>query len=388
MTSMAAMLAATIGATWATGAAALDVSIGYLRFERPPHAVLSNLDPIPERRGIEGAELALGDNRTTGKFLGHDYGLEVISVPFDGDIFAAARAMEADHDLILLDMAAKDMLAIVDAAPAGTLFFNVGSRDPALRDSACRAQLLHAIPSLAIEADALMQVLLAKGWNKLAMIEGPTPQDKALAETYRKSVQKFGLKIVSEASWSFDTDLRRAASREVPLLTQAFKPHDVVLIADAHGDFARYIEHNTWQPRPVAGASGLEAVAWAPVVEQWGAAQLQSRFEHLSGREMTPEDYAAWAAMRTIGEAVTRLGQTDPAELRDYILSDAFELAGFQGRPLSYRHWNGQMRQPIPVVNAHAQVASAPLDGFEHARNPLDTLGIDLAESRCSAFGD
>jgi hypothetical protein len=46
------------------------------------------------------------------------------------------------------------------------------------------------------------------------------------------------------------------------------------------------------------------------------------------------------------------------------------------------------MRQPIPVVNARAQVASAPLEGFEHARNPLDSLGTDQAESACTAFGD
>jgi ABC transporter substrate binding protein (PQQ-dependent alcohol dehydrogenase system) len=103
---------------------------------------------------------------------------------------------------------------------------------------------------------------------------------------------------------------------------------------------------------------------------------------------MQPRDYAAWAAMRVIGEAVTRTNTADASALRAYILSDAFELAAFQGRPLSFRHWNGQMRQPIPVVNARAVVGSAPLDGFEHARNPLDSLGLDAPESACTAFGD
>lgn len=366
----------------------LAVRIGYLRLEEPPRAVLSNLDEVPPRRGIEGAELAILDNQTTGRFMGHAYALHVVSVEPDGDIVAAAAEMRAEYDLIVLDMAAHALRDVIAAGGEEALYFNSGSRDPVLRGAACDARLLHTIPEAGMESDALMQVFLQKKWTRLALIEGPTEEDRTLAETYRASARKFGLKIVSEKAWTFDTDLRRAAAREVPLFTQGFKEHDVVLIADAHSDFARYIEHNTWTPRPVAGASGLTAEAWAPVVEQWGAAQLQSRFEDHAGRNMTPEDYAAWAAVRAIGEAVTRTGAADADTLRSYLLSENFELAAFQGRPLSFRAWNGQMRQPIPVVNAHAQVASAPLDGFEHARNPLDTLGTDQAESACEAFGE
>lgn len=365
----------------------IDISIGYLRLETPSRPVLSGLDPIPPARGIEGAELALKDNQTTGGFLGHHYTMDVVSVPPEGDVTAAAQAMFEGHDLVLLDMDDEALLQVADLPVAqAALVFNVSEKTPALRSADCRANLFHTVPELGMEADALMQVLMEKRWTKLALIEGPSAEDAALAQSYRNAARKFGLKIVSETRWSFDTDLRRAAAREVPLFTQDFKAHDVVLVADAHNDFARYIEHNTWEPRPVAGAVGLVAEAWAPVVEQWGAAQLQSRFEDLTQRDMTAEDYAAWAAVRVIGEAVTRTGSAEPDVLRDYILSDGFELAAFQGRPLSFRTWNGQMRQPIPVVNAHAQVASAPPDGFEHARNPLDTLGLDQMESDCHAF--
>jgi ABC transporter substrate binding protein (PQQ-dependent alcohol dehydrogenase system) len=302
---------------------------------------------------------------------------------------AAARAMLSAHELVVLDMPAEAVLQVADLPEAQrALLLNAATQDTALRAGACRANLLHTVPERGMEADALMQVLLAKRWTRLALIEGPSNEDAALAEAYRQAARKFGLKIVAEKRWSFDTDLRRAASNEVPLFTQGFKDHDAVLVADAHDDFARYIEHNTWQPRPVVGATGLVAQAWAPVVEQWGAAQLQSRFQASAGRQMTPRDYAAWAAVRVIGEAVTRTGAATAVDLRAYILSEAFELAAFQGRPLSFRGWNGQMRQPIPVVNARAQVASAPLEGFEHARNPLDSLGTDQAESACTAFGD
>jgi ABC transporter substrate binding protein (PQQ-dependent alcohol dehydrogenase system) len=122
-------------------------------------------------------------------------------------------------------------------------------------------------------------------------------------------------------------------------------------------------------------------------VEQHGAAQLQNRFRAAFQREMTPEDYAAWAAMAAIAEATTRTKTTDPAALRAYMLGADFRLAGFLGAPLSFRAWNGQMRQPIPLVTERAVVALAPIDGFLHQSNTLDTLGIDAPESQCTAFG-
>jgi ABC transporter substrate binding protein (PQQ-dependent alcohol dehydrogenase system) len=182
--------------------------------------------------------------------------------------------------------------------------------------------------------------------------------------------------------------MRRNAAAEVPLFTQDLPDHDVLLIADEIDDFGRYIAFNTWLLRPIAGTEGLIAQGWSAVVENWGAAQLQSRFLDAHQRTMTPRDYAAWAAVRTIGEAVSRTGSADAAVLRAYILSDAFELAGFKGRAMTYRRWNGQLRQPIVLAGPRAMVAMAPLEGFLHQTNELDTLGLDAPESACTAFGE
>ena len=101
---------------------------------------------------------------------------------------------------------------------------------------------------------------------------------------------------------------------------------------------------------------------------------------------MRGRDYAAWVAVRAIGEAVTRTSSADPATLRAYMLSDAFQLDGFKGRALTFRHWNGQLRQPIAVVNDRALVTLAPVEGFLHQRNETDSLGLDEPESACTAF--
>jgi ABC transporter substrate binding protein (PQQ-dependent alcohol dehydrogenase system) len=363
------------------------VAVHYLKKSVPPPPVLSNLDPIPEDLGMQGATLGLAENQTTGRFMGQTYALTVQEVPEDGDFAATAKTALADGGLVLLDAPSADVLAVADLPEAaGALLFNVSSSDRALRDANCRANLLHTIPSDAMRTDALAQFFVKRRWDKLALIEGTHPDDLTFSASLKDSLRKFGLKLRSEKTWAFDADMRRNASQEVPLFTQGLKEHDVLLIADEIHDFGRYIEFNTWLPRPVAGSEGLVPVAWSPVVEQWGAAQLQSRFEDQSGRHMQSKDYAAWAAMRTIGEAVTRTNAADPATLRAFILSPQFELAGFKGRPMSFRPWNGQLRQPIPLVHPRAVVATAPLEGFLHQTSELDTMGLDRPNSNCTAF--
>ncbi len=380
-------LGAALCAVAAPSLAEIDVAITYLRQEVEAPPTLSNLDPIPEDRGIAGAEVALADNMTTGGFLGHKYALDVVSVPIGEDPVAAAAEVLGTARYLLVDAPAETLLAIADLSEAeGALLFNVAAGTPALRGTDCRTNVLHTLPSDTMRTDALAQFLVKKRWTDTALIAGTHPDDVAYAEALRTSFTKFGLRLRAEKTWAFDADMRRNAAQEVPLFTQDLPDHDVLLVADEIHDFGRYILYNTWEPRPIAGSEGITAPAWSPVVEQWGAAQLQSRFDDAAGRDMTSRDYAAWAAVRTLGEAVTRTNADDPATLRNFILSDAFELAGFKGRPMTYRGWNGQLRQPIPLVHPRALVAMAPLEGFLHQRTELDTLGLDQPESDCTAF--
>lgn len=366
---------------------ALEITMTWLRHAETERPVLSNLDPIPEDRGQAGALLALADNQTTGQFLGQKYALETVEVSAEDDPLNAARAALARSPFLILDAPAASVLAIADLPEAeGALLFNTAAPDVSLRMGDCRANVMHTLPSLTMRADALMQFVRFKRWDDLALIEGNADEDKAWAAALDASAAKFGMEIEGRKAWIFDADMRRNAAQEVPLFTQDLPDHDLLLVADVANDFARYIAFNTWDARPVAGSEGLMPVAWAPVVEQWGAAQLHSRFGDLASRTMGPRDYAAWAAVRSIGEAVTRTTSDDPATLRAFMLSDDFELAGFKGRPQSFRVWNGQMRQPIPLVTRAAVVAQAPLPGYLHQRTELDTLGIDAPETTCTAF--
>lgn len=364
-----------------------EAVVHYLKIDVPLPPTLSALDEIPDGLGIDGAQSGLKDNRTTGRFLGHSYELETTVVGVEADYLSAAKAALAKTNLLILDAPESAILAIADLSEArDALLINATNPAMGLRDDQCRANLLHSAPSLGMRTDALAQFFVKKRWKDLVLIAGTHSVDMAYADAMRASLRKFGLKLSGEKTWAFDADMRRNAAQEVPLFTQDFGDYDALIVADELGDFGRYLLYNTWQARPVVGSEGLSAKTWADVVEQWGALQLQSRFNDDFGRSMQSNDYGAWAAMRAIGEAVTRTNASDAAILRAYILSGEFELAGFKGRPMTFRSWNGQLRQPIPLVHPRALVASAPLEGFLHQRSELDTLGLDKPESKCEAF--
>ncbi len=368
-------------------AAELAIPIHYLGEVRDRPPVLSNRVSWPDDEGEPGALLAVVDNNTTGKFLKHQYDLTIERIDLDGDVVAAAKALlTGGSRLVVLNVSAENLSVIAQLPEAqDDLLFNAGSLANPLRNEACLGNVLHTLPSRAMYADALMQFFSKRKWRDIFLISGNRAGDKQYADALRRSAKKFGLKIRHDKTWLVDADIRRNASSEVPVFTQERK-YDVVLVTDEDQDFSNFLLYHTWLPRPVAGSAGLKAVAWDSVIEQWGAAQLQSRYSDVTARSMTSVDYATWAAVRSIGEAVTRTQSSEPAEIKTYLLGEQFSLAGFKGAKLSYRPWNGQLRQPIPLVHADAVVGQAPLEGFLHRVTELDTLGIDEPETQCAEF--
>jgi len=381
------VVAMTLLSPGVTFAAELNLEIHYLGEVRDRPPVLSNLVEWPDDEGEPGAQLAIDDNNTTGKFLKHRYELLINRVAVGDDVVAAANdVLMGGARVLVLNVSAANLLAIADLpAAADDILFNAASLERDLRNSECRRNVFHTIPSRAMYADALMQFLNQRKWRDVFLISGNRAGDVAYANALRSSAKKFGLKILHDKTWLADADIRRNASSEVPVFTQERK-YDVVVVTDEDQDYSNYLLYHTWLPRPIAGNAGLRAVAWDAVVEQWGATQLQSRFADISERSMTGIDYASWAAIRSVGEAVTRTQSDDISALRSYLLSAEFSLAGFKGVKLSYRTWNGQLRQPIPLVHANAVTAQAPLPGFLHQVTELDTLGIDAPESECKTF--
>jgi ABC transporter substrate binding protein (PQQ-dependent alcohol dehydrogenase system) len=380
-----------LAATAAVPAAeTLKVPIGYLgRTEKIE--TISLLDQPAANDGVAGAQLAIQDNNTTGKFLNQSFSLEAVRLK-DGDDPAAAVARLADHgtSLFIADLPADRLLKAAEAGRSrGFLFFNAGATDDRLRQEDCRGDVVQVAPSRAMLADALAQYLIWKRWPRWLLVLGSHEPDKLYAAALRRAAVRFGAKIVQERVFEDTGGARRTDSglvqiqSQIPLFTQSAPDYDILVAADESQVFAPYLPYRTSAPRPVAGSAGLTPTSWDPSHDQWGAIQLQNRFMQGFSRRMTALDMQAWTAVRMIGEAAGRTQSADAKKLLDYIKGPDFALAAFKGRKLTVRDWDLQLRQPILLSDGRVVVSVSPQEGFLHQYSELDTLGFDRPETKC-----
>lgn len=370
---------------------AIVMKTAIMKIDAGPVLPLSRLDLPAANDGFAGAAVGIADNNTTGRFLGQSFeAAEITATPEDA--IKAAEAAVADGAAVIIALAPQaTLLALADHfADQNIIILNAGAVDDVLRNAECRANVLHVAPSRAMLADALAQYMVWKKWTDWMLIHGSHPADQLKADAYRRAAKKFGLTIVEERLFEDTGGARRTDSghvlvqRQIPKFTSRAEDHDVMVAADETGVFGDYLAYRTTDPRPVVGDAGLVARSWHASFEGWGATQIQRRFEKANQRRMTDTDYHAWLAMRVIGEAVSRTKSADPAVLKDFILSDDFEVAGFKGQALSFRPWNNQMRQGVLLADGKLVVTVSPQEEFLHQKTRLDTLGYDEPETECA----
>ena len=321
--------------------------------------------------------------------MGQEFTLEEVTAPPEEAVAALEALLGQGVGFVATLADADTTLALADAAGDRALILNALAPDDRLRGADCRANLLHLAPSRAMLADALAQYLAVKHWTDWLLVEGSHPEDRLLGEAYRDAAEKFGQRVVETRTYEDTGGARRTDSgyiqvqAQMPVFTQRAPEYQVLVAADESQVFAAWLPYHTWDARPIAGSAGLTPTTWHPAMEAWGGTQLQTRFEKQSNRPMRPEDYNAWMALRAVGEAATRTHSTDPATLRDYILGPDFELGAFKGQPVTFRDWDGQLRQPILLAADNVVVSVSPQDEFVHQVSPLDTLGIDRPETEC-----
>ncbi len=367
-----------------------EIRIGYVTQAEEPRIPLTFLESVAEDEGVQGARLGITDDNTTGGFLNQRFELIAVTVPIDGSVAQAVRDLAGQGVRLLVADLRRDALLSAAAAPEARdmLIFNTRAPDDDLRNEGCRANVLHVAPSRRMLADALAQYLTLRRWSKWLLVVGRTPEDAAFAEAMRNTAKRYRATIIEEKAWTFEDANRRVDTghvtlqSEIPTFTQS-ADYDVLVVADEADSFGDTLPYRTWLPRPVVGTHGLTPTAWSRVHEQWGATQLHSRFERQAGRWMRPRDYTAWVAVRAVGEAAARAHSTDPVALAAYIRSPDFTLPAFKGQGLSFRDWDGQLRQPVLLAGPRVLVSVSPQPGFLHQLSELDTLGDDRPESRC-----
>ena len=89
--------------------------------------------------------------------------------------------------------------------------------------------------------------------------------------------------------------------------------------------------------------------------------------------------FGAWRSV----EAVVRTGNAPFDKQVAYLGGEEITIDGFKGNRLYFRDWDRQLRQPLLIATHNAVIERAPIEGFLHQTNNMDTLGFDRRDSRC-----
>jgi hypothetical protein len=126
------------------------------------------------------------------------------------------------------------------------------------------------------------------------------------------------------------------------------------------------------------------ATAWDASLARFGADTLNQRFHARFGRPMSPAAWASWMAVKILWEASLRAKSADSAAIAGHLIRETTQYDGHKGRPLSFRVWDRQLRQPL-YVRRGDKVIEVPADAApdESPRESLDRLGVPASHSAC-----
>ena len=157
----------------------------------------------------------------------------------------------------------------------------------------------------------------------------------------------------------------------VDALAQRRGPCQLGLFYTAPSEAMRADAREQWTGR--GGEEPARIEAWHPSLVKFAARDLNKRYRERFGVAMDSQAWSAWAAARSLGEAVLRTRSVDPASLANYLAGE-FSFDGQKGVALTFRP-NGQLRQPLYLIDGNDRVVGeAPLAAPD-GRRDLDSLG-------------
>jgi ABC transporter substrate binding protein (PQQ-dependent alcohol dehydrogenase system) len=373
----------------ASSVAVQTVAIGYAEIVDDPRydekRAYARIRVKPHDRPVAGAEVAIRDSRIFARALNINFELKRIEAENAAGLVERISNMnkKSEVQFFIVD-ADTEVLGFTARATTGMdmLLFNISEYSDQLRASKCQAHLMHVIPSYAMLTDALSQYLAFRKWRKVLLLKGPESGDMDFAAAFTRSAKRFGIDIDEVRDFVPGNDPRERDQNNILLMTSG-SDAELVFVSDIEGEFGRYVPYQTQNPLPVLGTEGLQAASWHWSWERHGAPQLNQRFERHAKRRMQGPDWAAWAAVKSIVESVLRTKSTNFETVAAYLRSDRLNLDAYKGNPVSFRSWDNQLRQPVLLHTYNAVTGRAPIRGFLHPSENMDSLGYDRGETRC-----
>lgn len=143
----------------------------------------------------------------------------------------------------------------------------------------------------------------------------------------------------------------------------------------------------------VAGArspgDSASVTAWHGRLERFGAGELNDRYRSRFGADATEDAWLGWIAMKIVAETALRSPTVKGRDVLARLHESDPRFDGHKGKPLTFRAWDGQLRQPLYVHSARdtsLRVRELPEDSSgstETASDHLDKLGETAASTAC-----
>jgi hypothetical protein len=182
--------------------------------------------------------------------------------------------------------------------------------------------------------------------------------------------------IVAGDATLLQTLQQRFAAQRTPIFNVALE--DDALRAMCHPSTFHTVPSKKMQSDAIAQwqqghqDSTAQALAWHSQFMKFAGRDLNKRYTESFSLAMDSNAWAAWAATRSVAEAVVRTNNINADDLATF-LRESLVFDGQKGVSLSFRQ-NGQLRQPLLIVVNDKLVGEAPVRGVAKDTE-LDSLG-------------
>jgi ABC-type branched-subunit amino acid transport system substrate-binding protein len=328
-----------------------------------------------------GAALGLDDSNALATMFGKRLRLETETAADAAAVAKVGRAFAQAGALALVGGAGPGAgEALRDVAAEGPVVLNVGATDDRLRNERCERKVFHVIPSVSMYVDALTQFAIERRQLARWAVAGDgSPRSAEIEAAARRAVARRGGSVIADAAAADVLLLAVQEGATTTALARAVadgrRPDRIAGIGDAALRL------------PADKAAGLWALGWHHELERFSGRELNARFRRRFNAPLGDVSWAAWAALKLLGESVVRGGVADGAALVPF-LESAPSFDGHKGEALTFRKWDHQLRQPLYIAGPRKREEISERRGpfavlADVGESNLDALGTAMADSRC-----
>lgn len=310
---------------------------------------------------LRGARLGITEADSLARMFGKRIDLALPPVPGPEQVAGvASRLIKEGVSVLVSGGDEQSVEALTAVAREGkALFLNVGSASDRLRTERCDRHMFHLHASLQMHVGAagfwLIEEKRLRRWAVLSESDEIQRAVVAFAEARGATIAEGARAVSGTTDWRPTLERLRAAQPEalwiglraetVPGFLQQYGR------AGLAGELVRIMPDAIGAPKlERAAGSGVWPVMWHHTLEKYSARDLNNRYRRRFGVGLDGASWSAWAALKLVGEAMLRAGTT-PQALLEYLESDP-PFDGHKGRPLTFRKWDHQLRQPMYLAQA------------------------------------